>query len=437
MSRKKWSTRKKWLLIPLLSVGVAALLLFVVTGIHAIYAASAMKAITAELTEKNIPITWVELLAQMPQNDPDHEGQKELFAALNAISEVPSVSDEDNKLLPIEGQADLPAVGEPLPDTMIDALERRIEQTSAPMIALRKAVDKKPFWFTAPTNASDMITFMHIAHTRHAARLNTMEAILETARGNPEKAVQRVIDGVKLADSLETDPLLIGGLVRVACDAIPFDALERVLAQTDPSAEKLLDLQALLTSEGPFMRTAVLGELSYMRQIYQSITRDSLNSLLQFEDASFLVRLLPLFLHSDGWLRINEVAQMKLLSGIWESWPLGHDEFNKEHEKLIDDIPRYCVLTKMTADMYSLVHIGELSMQGKRRCARLGIALELYSRKKGHYPETLQKLVPDFIQSVPLDPFTEKPISYENTDTTRVFFSVPNRKKRNYEFTLK
>ncbi len=41
-----------------------------------------------------------------------------------------------------------------------------------------------------------------------------------------------------------------------------------------------------------------------------------------------------------------------------------------------------------------------------------GIALELYRRKHGHYPDSLDALVPTYLPEVPLDRFTGKPLHY-------------------------
>ncbi|MCX7969918.1 MAG: type II secretion system protein GspG [Armatimonadetes bacterium] len=43
------------------------------------------------------------------------------------------------------------------------------------------------------------------------------------------------------------------------------------------------------------------------------------------------------------------------------------------------------------------------------------IALRLYRRERGRYPESLGELVSKYLPSVPVDPFTNKPIQYRRT----------------------
>ena len=47
------------------------------------------------------------------------------------------------------------------------------------------------------------------------------------------------------------------------------------------------------------------------------------------------------------------------------------------------------------------------------RVARTGLALERHRLRNGAYPAKLTALVPDFIEAIPLDPFTGKPLLYK------------------------
>jgi hypothetical protein len=53
-----------------------------------------------------------------------------------------------------------------------------------------------------------------------------------------------------------------------------------------------------------------------------------------------------------------------------------------------------------------------------------GIALELYQRDIGQYPQTLDALVPAYLPAIPLDRFTGAPLNYALRDGAPVLWSV-------------
>ncbi len=55
----------------------------------------------------------------------------------------------------------------------------------------------------------------------------------------------------------------------------------------------------------------------------------------------------------------------------------------------------------------------------QREATVAGIALERYRRSQGTYPATLAELVPDYLPSIPLDPWDGKPIKYLPPDASR------------------
>jgi hypothetical protein len=58
------------------------------------------------------------------------------------------------------------------------------------------------------------------------------------------------------------------------------------------------------------------------------------------------------------------------------------------------------------------------------RSAAVGIACERYRLKQGRWPESLAKLVPDYLPAVPLDPYDGKPLKMKSLDDGVVIYSV-------------
>jgi hypothetical protein len=63
------------------------------------------------------------------------------------------------------------------------------------------------------------------------------------------------------------------------------------------------------------------------------------------------------------------------------------------------------------------------------RLMRTDMALRLYRLEKSSYPARLEELVPQYLDSVPIDPFSEKPLIYKPQTNSYLLYSIgPDRK---------
>lgn len=74
-------------------------------------------------------------------------------------------------------------------------------------------------------------------------------------------------------------------------------------------------------------------------------------------------------------------------------------------------------------------HMSRIAVTAERYLGRrdglvTGIALELYRRKHGSYPETLQQLTPDLLPAVPADRITGDPVRYRIVNDKPLVYSV-------------
>jgi len=66
-----------------------------------------------------------------------------------------------------------------------------------------------------------------------------------------------------------------------------------------------------------------------------------------------------------------------------------------------------------------------LGIETARRIGMTAIALKRFQLKHGRWPETAGELVPEFLPSVPIDPYDGKPLKYHpNPDGTFLLYSV-------------
>lgn len=70
-----------------------------------------------------------------------------------------------------------------------------------------------------------------------------------------------------------------------------------------------------------------------------------------------------------------------------------------------------------------IIQAEERSEQEQRNL-HLAFALAAYHHDTGHYPDSLDKLVPKYLESIPNDLFTDKPLRYRLTDKGYLLYSV-------------
>ena len=58
------------------------------------------------------------------------------------------------------------------------------------------------------------------------------------------------------------------------------------------------------------------------------------------------------------------------------------------------------------------------------RAASTAIALDLFHRRHGRYPDRLDDLVPDFLPSVPVDPFDGRPVRFRHEPDRLIIYSI-------------
>jgi len=61
---------------------------------------------------------------------------------------------------------------------------------------------------------------------------------------------------------------------------------------------------------------------------------------------------------------------------------------------------------------------------GALRSTKLALACERFRLRHGQFPESIEQLVPDFLDAVPLDPFDEAPLRFRATDEGVVIYTI-------------
>jgi len=93
-------------------------------------------------------------------------------------------------------------------------------------------------------------------------------------------------------------------------------------------------------------------------------------------------------------------------------------------DKEVVNLPKYCIFTRTM--LPSLVRCFQLQVReiAQVKAARTAMAIEQYRLDKNSFPEKLDQLVPDYLESVPIDPFDNKPLRYRVDKDAVVVYSI-------------
>jgi hypothetical protein len=101
----------------------------------------------------------------------------------------------------------------------------------------------------------------------------------------------------------------------------------------------------------------------------------------------------------------------------------------KEKQAMRKSAPWYFKLSGLLLADFQSVFLKEATLEAMMLTTKAGRACKIYKNQTGRYPETLDALVPDILDEVPIDPFTGKPLIYRLQDGCLLIYSVGSNEK--------
>jgi len=284
-----------------------------------------------------------------------------------------------------------------------------------------------------PTGNPYAMLLPHLHPLQQAARLGALEALYHAHAGEGREAARSVVACRRLAASVG-DCILIEALVRMAVDGITLDALERSLGLCEMQEEDLCALRDELRreEEGVSLEFAFLAERAGAYWVFKQTANPykELRSLVGATDSpeslrSFVYGMFPgqrardaLFFY-DTMDRALAICHLPLGKKLKEGRRLDEELVQQlsdhRHEHLIS-----AVLMPACARVFEL----EVRTKTIMRVARTALAVEQWRQAHGGWPDSLEQLVPELLDAVPEDPFSEGPLRYRKTDIGVVVYSV-------------
>ena len=258
-----------------------------------------------------------------------------------------------------------------------------------------------------------------LAELKRCTQLLQLRAIAELADGQNEKALADVKLLLYLNNSLRNSPFLIFHLVRIAIVAIALQPIWEGLAEHRWSDEQLAVLEAelakldFLADYGKVMR----GERAFAIAEFENQRRTG--EMISYTDAGAITNKFT-FMPSAFFYQ-NKLA----FARMHEQWILPLVDTNARTVSL-EAMRRADSVVQAEMKHYSLYKVQALmvfpaigkaikkfaAIQSGIDLARVACALERHRLAHGEYPETLDALMPQFIETLPHDIISGQPLHY-------------------------
>ncbi|MEE9294683.1 MAG: hypothetical protein V3W34_06965 [Phycisphaerae bacterium] len=411
-ARGKWLKR---IIVGLLALALAVLI--PATFLKMIGRAALSKQI-ARLREADEPLTFAEWEARRP-TIPDDENSALVLGAAKADLESQNETYGKHRSLPLVGRAKLPRWGEPWPGEMFDSVTEYLDH-QGDLLSKLDVIHDMPYGRFEVDLSVDPITraLPNLSHVRGAAKLEALAALRDVAEGDVSQSLERCMTILNIGGSLTGEPNLISALVSMRVDALAVQTIERVMSAGHPVRDPLHTLEdALRTRESQSVfRTGLRAERLLQIPLYEQVYKGGPAALSYYARADQVPFVWPRGLNwaFSGLVDLNLAKSLELLgqlidvSGTGSAIPVA-----RAQDAQVDALPGYYFLFRILHPSLSRATVRWSAHVASLRCARTALSAERYRLHSGRWPAQLGDLVPDYIETVPLDPFDEMPLRYK------------------------
>jgi hypothetical protein len=265
----------------------------------------------------------------------------------------------------------------------------------------------------------------HLLPMRNLARVLAARAHIQMEKGDAQGAWQTINGLLRFADSLRTEPTLVGQLVRMAIASLAANTVYHLPNLAFPEEKEMATLKELLINfedHAPVVlafdgERILFGEPIFARG-HQA--QAQLEGEIMSDDpvSSALIRAYRLckpLVQTDHaqYLRIiHEYAKMG------EPPYLTPDQ--ERPDQIYRNMPKYLVISGLLAPAGDRVYHLHTRMIAQFRIMQVGLTLLRHQQDQGAFPASLSVLT----GRIPPDPFGQKPLVYRREGNGFVLYSV-------------
>jgi len=411
--------KRKWLIRFAAVLGALAL-------VWLILAAHARIKLTQEIAaarRSGDPLTFEEIKARRPPIPDEENGALVLQALFDSLEPLSKNRDPAVRSL-LLGDKKLPPPGEPLDATAIAAARSFLAERADLLRALDRMIDYPAGRFDVQIADDPVQTLLpHLMLVRTAVRLKALDALIKAIDGRMEDAVRDARIILNMAATLEDGGVLISTLVYAAATSAGVGSLERWLSLGECPGQTLRELNDVLQrhEESSSLRWGLLGERALQVEIFRAAQIGKYG-----RGGGLPVPVPALSWLNAWWLQLNQAQSISFMSRLVEVAKAAENQLARVEQLDAEarGISRLYLMTRLIMPSLQRTFVHWLRRTAELRCARVALAVERYRLAHGGWPESLEALLPEYLDAVPPDPFDGRPLRYRATEERAVVYSV-------------
>ena len=306
-----------------------------------------------------------------------------------------------------------------------DARIREILKTNAQGLKqLRRAAAMKRCSFVGYWDWADLANTLlpQASNMRSAAELLAADARIRAMGGDFAGAIADLNALFAMSEHITREPTIITALAAIAVEARAVEAMEIVLSGRATVAElSSLKIDPLF-SHGWIVRSALRGEEAMGLSVLAALSDPGYHLIPRRYLPELLAPMYRVFLMDDEMGGYNTAVQeWQRLAAM--PYHRARDQWKNLPKRLMEH--RTGFLTVRMLPIVSAYPDRAAEGDARYRLAQLAVAMTICRIKTGALPESLDKLVPEFIETIPTDPFDGKPLRMvRNSNGGAILYSI-------------
>lgn len=331
---------------------------------------------------------------------------------------------------------------------------------------LHQALDRPCLDFQIDCTKGIDLLLPHLAPMKRAAQMLDAAAICELHFGDTGAATTNILTMLGLVQKNSSDRLLISHLVHIAIVAIAVPPTWELLQHTKDTEAQLAALQQgweqldfLDDAENAFVteRAVTANAIEKLRssptelqKIMTSGVYTAMSGAPASESGWEVVTEKPRnfigeVMWCSSWSYFDELSALKgdtIIIDALRTMQTNRSQFYKADYDAIQSKLAAIGITNTGEAFFRALNIPDFSeifgdsvigsavertlrIEAARRVLVTAIALKRFQLRNGHWPQTLYEMAPEFLASVPIDPYDGKPLRYHlNADGTFLLYCV-------------
>jgi hypothetical protein len=406
--------KSRWLLW--VTIGCFFLMLLSPFALYRLSNRAAFNRRVEQLAADGFPVSLDDLQAAyvLPEGQPN---AADLY--LKAFAARVDPNEAEMELLPVQGNYESSDDQPPYPQEVMAAIRSMLDKNEKHLDLLDQAARMDHCLFPRTFDSSFMISD-YLSDIKKAAMLLVERNLYLAQTGQTQALLESTQSSIGLTTALNAQPLLIDHLVAIAMQAMTAANIEDSLNLTALKEEQLVTLQLQMrcmhqtTTFAPAMVTERAAQIDLLKKPGGELMEAYWTNRFPY-NALFIIYVLvgqkdkDSVLLLDYYDRIIAAAELPVHEQCAELDRIDHEFFSS------DSWLRYGFYM-MTP---SITHIAKINLRviAGIQSAETILAIERYRLKYGSLPASLEALVPEFLETVYLDPFDGKPLRYVLRDT--------------------